>query len=171
MQSMRPQDLLPPVKASLIVFSFTAAALLNLLPWSGWLLWLRPDLIALVLVYWCIEQPRRVGFTTAFGLGLFMDVADGALLGQHALAYCLLTYCTMVLHRQLRVFTPAAQIIYVVSLLLLKDVVVIAIRLVAGADFPGYAYFTGSLIGAALWPVLCVLLRLPQQSRTDHSRG
>lgn len=172
MQSLRSHDLLPPVRTWVIVFSFAAAALLNLVPWTGWMLWLQPDLIALVLVYWCIEQPRRVGFTTAFALGVFMDVADGALLGQHALAYCLLAFGAIVMHRRIRVFTPTAQIVYVVPLLLLTDVVVIAIRLLAGADFPGYNYFIGSLIGGVLWPVLSALLKLPQQHpRSDRSRG
>lgn len=171
MQALRPHDMVPPATASLIVISLIAAALLNLLPWTGWMLWLRPDLAALVLLYWCIEQPRRVGFATAFVLGLFMDVADGALLGQHALAYCMLTYGAIVMHRRVRVFTGTAQIVYVIPLLLLKDVIVVMVRLVAGADFPGYYYFLGSLVGGALWPVLFALLNLPLEQRSDHTRG
>lgn len=171
MQALQSHDLLPPAKASLIVFSLVAAALLNLLPWTGWMLSLRPDLVALVLLYWCIEQPRRVGFSTAFVLGLFMDVADGALLGQHALAYCVLTYGAIVMHRRARVFTATAQIVYVIPLLLVNDVIVIVVRLVAGADFPGYNYFIGSLIGGVLWPVISAVLKLPQQPRSDHTHG
>ena len=39
----------------------------------------------------------------------------------------------------------------------------LVIRIVAGAAFPGWSYFAGSFIGAALWPVLSFLLLLPQQ--------
>lgn len=171
MQALGPHDLTLPVKPSLIVFSLISAALLNLLPWTGWALWLRPDLVALVLLYWCIEQPRRVGFATAFVLGVLMDVADGALLGQHALAYSMLAYGAIVMHRRVRIFMPAAQIVYVVPLLLINDVIVVAIRLVAGADFPGYKYFIGSLIGGALWPVVSALLKLPQRQKSDPNHG
>ena len=171
MQALGPHDLLLPVKPAFIAFTLTAAALLNLLPWTGWALWLRPDLVALVLLYWCVEQPLRVGFTTAFVLGILMDVADGALLGQHALAYSILAYGAIVMHRRVRIFTPTAQVFYVIPLLLVNDIIVIAVRLVAGADFPGYKYFFGSLMAGALWPIVSVLLKLPQRPKSDLNRG
>jgi len=89
---MPPQELLLPVKPGFIVFTLIAALLANLLPWSGWALWIVPDFVALMVLYWCIEEPRKIGFLTAWFLGLLMDVADGSLFGQHALAYTLLAY-------------------------------------------------------------------------------
>ena len=83
---MERQEILLPVRVGFIAVSLIAALLLNLLPWSGVALWLKPDFVALVVLYWCIEQPRRLGFVAAWLLGLFMDVADGTLFGQHALA-------------------------------------------------------------------------------------
>ena len=85
-RTMAPQEILLPVKPAFIVFTLLGALLLNLLPWSGSWLWVRPDFGALVLLYWCIAQPRRIGFTAACLLGLLMDIADGSLFGQHALA-------------------------------------------------------------------------------------
>ena len=167
MQVMTPDEILLPVKPSFIVFSLVAAALLNLLPWSGWALWFRPDFVALVLLFWCIEQPRRVGFMSAFVLGLLMDVGEGALLGQHALAYTLLAFAGIVLHRRVRMFTLTPQIVHVIPLLLLNDVIVLAVRSLAGADFPGYRYFIGSFVGGALWPLVSVLLKLPQRPKAD----
>jgi rod shape-determining protein MreD len=171
MQALGDHDLLMPVKPAFIVFSLIVAALANQLPWSAWTLWLRPDLVALVVLYWCIHEPRRVGFTTAFVFGLFMDVADGALLGQHALAYSLLAYGAIVMQRRVQIFPPALQVVYVIPLLLVSDLIVLAVRLVAGADFPGYKYFMGSLIGGALWPVVSGLLRLPQRRKSDLNHG
>jgi len=162
-----PQEILLPAKAWFIVMTLLAALLLNLLPWSGWWLWIRPDFVALTLLYWCIDQPRKIGFTIAFLLGLLMDVADGSLFGQHALAYSIVAYVGIVLHRRVQRFSITPQVLHVVPLLLLNDVIVLVIRLAAGGDFPGYRYFIGSLIGGALWPLISFLFKLPQHPRYD----
>ena len=167
MQALAPHEILLPVRPAFIAFTFVVAGLLNMLPWSGWAMWVRPDFVALVLLYWCIEQPRRVGFMSAFLLGLLMDVADGALFGQHALAYSLLAYAGIVLHRRVRMFTLTPQVVHVIPLLLLNDIIVLAVRGLAGADFPGYRYFIGSFVGGVLWPLISVLLKLPQRPKSD----
>jgi rod shape-determining protein MreD len=160
-------EILLPVKPAFIIATLLAAALLNMMPWSGWAAWLRPDLVALLVLYWVIEQPRRVGFTAAFTLGLLMDVAEGALLGQHALSYTILAYAGIALNRRVRRFSLTSQMVHVIPLLLVNDVIVLGVRLLAGADFPGYRYFLGSFVAGALWPLLSVLLKLPQRPRPD----
>jgi rod shape-determining protein MreD len=162
-----PHEILLPVKTGFIPLTLIVALLANLLPWSGMWLWVRPDFVALVLLYWCIEQPRRIGFVTAWLLGLFMDVADGSLFGQHALAYSILAYAGIVLHRRVLGFSGTPQIVHVVILLLMNDLIVLAIRLIAGADFPGYQYFLGSFVAGALWLPLGILLKLPQRPKPD----
>ena len=97
-----PQEILRPAKTGFIVFTLVMALLINLLPWAGWGLWVRPDFVALVLLYWCIDQPRKIGFSVAWVLGLLMDVADGSLFGQHALAYTIVAYAGIVLHRRVQ---------------------------------------------------------------------
>jgi rod shape-determining protein MreD len=167
---MAPQEILLPVRVGFIVFSLAAALLLNLLPWSGAAVWLKPDFVALIVLYWCIEQPRRIGFVAAWVLGLFMDVADGTLFGQHALSYSILAYAGIVLHRRVLRFSGTSQVLHVVTLLLMNDVIVLAIRAAAGADFPGWHYFAGSFVAGALWLPLGVLLKLPQRTRLDPDR-
>jgi rod shape-determining protein MreD len=162
--------MLLPVKPAFIVFSFIAAALLNMLPATSWPMWARPDFVALLVLYWCIEQPERVGFGSAFLLGLLMDVADGAFFGQHALAYSILAYAAILLHRRVRMFPATSQVIQIVPLLLLNDLIVLAIRMLAGADFPGYRYFLGSLVAGVFWPVISLLLKIPQRPKTDAGR-
>ena len=161
------QEILLPVRAGFIALSLIAALLLNLLPWSGVWLWFKPDFVALVVLYWCIEQPRKVGFVSAWMMGLFMDVADGTLFGQHALAYSILAYAGIVLHRRVRMFSGTPQVLHIVLLLLMNDLIVLCIRLVAGADFPGLQYFIGSFVAAALWLPLGALLKVPQRPRLD----
>jgi len=167
---MTPQELLLPVKPGFIVFTLVAALLANLLHWSGWMMWLAPDFVALIVLYWCIHEPRKMGFIAAWGLGLLMDIAEGSLFGQHALAYVILAYAGMALHRRVQRFPLVPQMLHVLPLLLFTDVVVLLVRAMAGADFPGYAYFLGSIAGAALWPVLTHLLKLPQRPRPDPDR-
>ena len=167
---MAPQEILLPVRVGFIAVTLIAALLLNLLPWSGVLLWLKPDFVALVVLYWCIEQPRKVGFVAAWLLGLFMDVADGTLFGQHALAYSILVYAGIVLHRRVRRFSGTPQVLHVVPLLLMNDLIVLAIRTAGGADFPGFHYFIGSFVAGALWLPLGGLLKLPQRPRLDPDR-
>ncbi|MGH8661053.1 MAG: rod shape-determining protein MreD [Burkholderiales bacterium] len=164
---MVPQEILLPVRAGFIALTLVAALMLNLLPWSGAWLWLKPDFVALVVLYWCIEQPRKVGFVSAWMMGLIMDVADGTLLGEHALAYSILAYAGIVLHRRVRMFSGTPQAVHVLLLLLMTDLVVLGIRLVAGADFPGLQYFIGSFVAAALWLPLDALLKLSLRPRSD----
>ncbi len=161
-------EILLPVKPAFIVFTLIVAALLNMMPWSGWIAWLRPDFVALLVLYWVIEQPLRVGFTAAFTLGLLMDVAEGALLGQHALSYSILAYGGIALNRRVRRFSLTSQVVHVIPLLLLNDLIVLGVRMLAGSDFPGYPYFLGSFVAGALWPVISVLLKLPQRPRADR---
>ena len=168
--SMTPQELLLPVRPGFILLTLVLALLANLLPWSGWTAWLAPDFVALLVLYWCIHEPRKFGFLTAWLLGLMMDIADGSLFGQHALAYVILAYAGTFLHRRVQRFSMAPQILHVIPLLLLTDLVVLLVRALAGADFPGLPYSLGSFVGAALWPLLTRLLKLPQRPRPDPDR-
>jgi rod shape-determining protein MreD len=167
---IEPQEILLPVRAGFIALTLIAALMLNLLPWAGAWLWIKPDFVALVVLYWCIEQPRKVGFVSAWLMGLFMDIADGTLLGQHALAYSILAYAGIVLHRRVRMFSGTPQVVHVLLLLMMNDVIVLAIRLAAGADFPGLQYFLGSIVAAALWLPLGALLKLPLRPRNDRDQ-
>ena len=165
-----PQRILLPVKVSFIVLTVMLALLFNLLPWrytAG-----VPDLTAAVLAFWCIHQPRRVGIGVAWTLGLLLDVGNGALLGQHALGYAVLAFLALAVHRRILWFPLWQQALHLLLLLLSTQLLTLVIRLAAGAGFPGWTYFAGSFICAALWPVLSFLLLLPQQraEMTDENR-
>src|SRR5690349_6315643 len=84
------KEILLPVKNSFIVSSLMAALLLNLLPLPPAALALYLDFVALVLAYWCISQPQRIGMSIAFILGLLIDMGNASTLGQHALAYSIM---------------------------------------------------------------------------------
>ena len=110
----RGSALLLPVNPVFIWFSLLLACLFNMLPWGRWAG--MPDLLAVTLVFWNVHQPRRVGVGAAFVFGLLMDVHQGALLGQHALAYTLLSFFAITVHRRLLWFTVPSQAVQIIPL-------------------------------------------------------
>lgn len=162
----QPKVLLRPVNPVFIWLSLAGALAANLLPWGSTPL--VPDFVAVALVFWNVQQPRRVGIGAAFVFGLMMDVHDGALFGEHALAYTLLSYGAITLHRRILWFPLPAQAVHVLPLLLLAQLASLLVRVWVGAAFPGWLYFAESLIGAALWPVFSWLLLAPQRRPIDR---
>ena len=132
----------------MITASFVVALVLEMLPWGGWLV---PDFVALVLVFWNVFQPRRVGIALAWLLGIVMDVHSGALLGQHALAYSVLSYGAIALHRRLLWYSIAGQALQLLPLFLLANLVVIVVYLFMTGVGPSWTYFVSPLLTALLW--------------------
>ncbi len=160
-------ELLKPASLKFILLTLVSGLVLNLLPWYGLVLSFRPDFVALVLLFWAIREPRKLGFAAAWIAGLMMDVGDGVILGQHAFAYILGVYAAIVLHRRIQRFTLWQQASHVLLLLLLMQLTMLIIRLFGGSVFPGYGYFLSCLTGAMLWPALSLLFLLPQHVRPD----
>ncbi len=163
---MRPgQQLLLPANPLFIWGSLVLALLANMLP-VGRTPWM-PDFLALVLVFWSVHQPLRVGIGVAFVFGLAMDVHQTALLGQHALAYTALCYCAIMIHRRLLWFTVPSQAVQVLPLFAAAHAIETAIRMVAGGSAPGLGALLAPLIEAVLWPVISVALLAPQRRAPD----
>ena len=161
-----PEYLLLPANRPFILFTIVAAFLFNLLPWGH--LAGVPDLLALVLVFWNIHQPRMVGIGIAFLAGLVMDVHDGALFGEHALAYTLLSYGAITIHRRVPWFPAGGQMLHVLALFLLMQCVVLLVRLAIGGSFPGWPWFAQSLSCTLLWPLANAVLLAPQRRALDR---
>jgi rod shape-determining protein MreD len=157
----RGNELLLPVNPLFIWLSLLGAFILNLMPWGRWAG--MPDFLAVALVFWSVHQPRRVGVGAAFVFGLFMDVHEGALLGQHALAYTLLSFFAITVHRRILWFSVASQTLQVISLFVAAHAVSLVVRLVAGGVFPGWALLLAPLLEALMWPLVTALLLAPQR--------
>ena len=162
-------QLLLPVNPFFIALSLLMALAFNLLP-LGRTPWL-PDLLALTLAFWAVHQPRRIGVGTAFLFGLLMDVHQGALLGQHALAYTLLAFLALALSRRLTWFTLGQQALQVLPLFVATHAVSLLVRMAAGHLFPGWSLFMAPLVEAALWPFVTLLLLAPQRRAPDPDQN
>ncbi len=158
-----PKDVLhEPPSARFIFISLIIAFLLYLLPTSGALLFLRVELPLLVVLYWSIHQPNRVGFAIAFVMGLLVDVSDGNILGQHAIAYTLAVFLALVLRLRILKFKLWQQALHILALLLVSQLLVALTHLFLPSTFPGWGYFVASFSGALLWPVITFSLEYPQ---------
>jgi len=145
------------------VLTLLVALLANTVPMSGMALTLKPDFLALVLLYWCIQEPRLIGVGVAWCLGLMMDVVDATVFGQHALAYAVLAYGAGYFRRRVLRFSLWQQAAQVAVLLLLSSGLVLLVRIAGGSPPPRWTYAVGSLTGALLWPLVTALLQWPQR--------
>ncbi len=151
-----------------IVATFVLSYLFNLAGTTIDVVWL-PDLIALTLIYWTVQYPRHIGMTIAFICGVLMDIHNGSVLGQQALAYIILSYSAFILHRRLPWFPPIGQALHILPLLLIAQCVVLMIRLWFDGLWPGFPWFLQSITGAALWPFVSFVLSLPRLRSRDVS--
>ena len=158
--------ILQPVRPWFVLVSLLVALIFNYLPTSAWP-WM-PDWVALVIVFWSIREPHRVGMGSGFILGLAMDVADASLMGQHALAYVLASYAASALSRRILWFPLAQQALHILPLLLIVQFVQYGVRAMPGVEFPGLSYFIGPFVGALLWWPLTFVLLLPQYQPLDR---
>lgn len=159
-------QLLLPANPLFIAFTLLAALAVMMLPLGRHPA--APDLLAVALAAWVVHQPRRVGVGVGFALGLVVDVHSGAVLGQQALAYTLLAFFAITIHRRLLWFSLPAQALQILPLFVLTHAIALVGRMAAGGMFPGWWLFAAPLIEAMLWPLAVWLLLAPQRRAPDR---
>lgn len=162
-------QLLMPVNPLFVWMTLFVAFALNVVPVGR--VAAMPDFLALVLVFWNVHQSRRIGVGVAFTFGLLMDVHSGAVLGQHALAYTLLSFFAITVHRRLLWFSVPSQALQILPLFLAAHAVAMLVRVVSGGMFPGWELLLAPVIEALLWPVVTVLLLAPQRRAPDPDQN
>jgi len=156
------RQLLLPANPRFIAFTLILGLLLNmLLGLTGWN-WL-PDVLAIVVVFWNVYQPRRVGVVLAFVLGLALDVHESALLGQNALSYVVLSSIALAVQRRLLWFPLREQALQIVPLFVLAALVEWVTRLVVQDAWPHWSQLLAPFMQAALWPLVGAFLLAPQR--------
>lgn len=143
-----------------IVLSFLVAYLLAIVPFPDWAMYYRPQWVMLVLIYWVMALPYRIGIGSAWMAGLFTDILEGSLLGIHALTFAVLAYITLSLHQRLRLFSSLQQSGIVLALVGLVMTGTYWIKVMTDQTAPGGMLFLlGALSSAFVWPWLFLLLR------------
>lgn len=142
-----------------IIVSFVIAIVLAMMPLPQWAEPFRPDWVGLVLIYWCMAAPERVGVGTGFVVGIVLDTLYGSILGLHALAKSLTAFIAIKTHLKLRMFPRWQQAVAIGVLLILNQLLVLWIRGMLGKAPASISYWTPSIVGMVVWPWLFVILR------------
>lgn len=144
----------------LVPATVAVALMLTMVPLPEAIEPLRPDWVALVVLYWAIAVPERFGLVFAWTAGLLLDVSTGTLLGQHALALVLVVAVALRLHQRLRLFPPAQQTLVIVALLFFKQVIVLWTSGVTNrAPEEAWMHMLAPLLALAFWPLVFIILR------------
>ena len=157
----------PRAAGWLLPVSVIVALLLGLLPLPDVLLPLRPYWLALVLAYWLIEAPDKVGLGVAFILGLLADLLFGNLLGEQALRLVILAFILQRFRARLRFFPLSQQALAIGGLLLNDRVVSAAVHMMLGEPRLPWSYWWAPVVGMLLWPPLFVLLDSLRMGKRD----
>jgi rod shape-determining protein MreD len=142
-----------------ILVTFILALVLAVLPLPNWLLWGRPEWLALVVIYWTIAVPERVGIFSSLILGLMLDVLEGAVLGQNALALSFTALLVLTLYQRLRVFNLWQQAAIVFVLVGINQLLCQWVQNLEGAGAQSLLFLLPAVSSALLWPVVLPLLR------------
>lgn len=142
-----------------ILMTLIVALVLTLLPMPGWTVWLRPAWVLMVLIYWAIVAPYQISVGAAWIMGLVVDLLNGTLLGEHALAYTLVIYLVSRMYIRLRMYPLLQQGFSVLSFVLLYQFIVYCIQGFIGQLPSSHLYWLSSMTSMLLWPWLFVLMR------------
>ena len=149
----------PVVPILAIWLSLLLALCLQVMPLAdGWQVY-RPEWLGLMLIYWCMRTPDRVGVFHGFVLGILMDLIEGTALGQHALIYSLLAFLCALVYPRFRAYSLVQQSALVLVLLGLVQLVAQWLRTIVGDFSIHLAFLIPSLISAFLWPWLSTMFR------------
>ncbi len=161
------EDIYIPPSNGYIAITLAIALILNFIPFHANFVIFRPDFVAIVIIYWNITHPHKMGMSIAFGMGLMMDVGNTGILGQHALAYCIVVYLTLILGRRLRIFNSMQQAPQVGFILLIMQIVTVLVAASGGSDPPEWPYYFATITGSLLWAPISLLLQAPLKQKSD----
>jgi rod shape-determining protein MreD len=137
-----------------VYFTLLAALLLQLLPFSGIWLQIKPDFLLLALLFWLLRAPSICNIGIAWTAGVLMDLISGDLFGQNALAYSLTAFLAVMYQRRLILFTVLQQSVYVFLLLFVNQLILLLLKSFSGSEYFGWTYFVPSFTGIMFWYAL-----------------
>lgn len=143
----------------IIYLTILAGFVLTLIPFPDWAQYYRPPWVTLILIYWCMALPERVGVGIGWLLGLSLDILTGSLLGQHALGLSIVAFLTLKLHLRVRVLPLRQQVFTILILLLVERLLTIWITWAVDYPTPDLMFWIKPIIGALLWPWIYIILR------------
>ena len=163
---LKDQRVLLPANPAFIALSLVVAFMISLVP-LGHLAWM-PQFWLVVMLFWCLHQPKYVGITALFLAGLVMDVNDTTLLGIHAVAYSIAGCLVMFGSRRILWFNAFKQMPIVFVVFFTASAIVWMLRLVSGGQWPGWDIMLAPVLETLLWPFVSLILLAPQRRVPDR---
>jgi rod shape-determining protein MreD len=151
--------------SSRIIVTILMAMCLRIVPWPSFLAEINPDWILLVLIYWAIAVPEHLGIFHAWAIGLLTDVLTGTVFGQYALAYSLVIYSCLMLHKRLRQFPLHQQCFFVFFCLLFTQILLFWLRNIQYSAQLHSSFWQPVFAGTFCWPLVYSTLRHVRLSR------
>ncbi|MET0067547.1 MAG: rod shape-determining protein MreD [Candidatus Thiodiazotropha sp.] len=146
-------------RSTLVYLTLLAGFILTIMPLPDWAETYRPQWVALILIYWCMNLPERIGVGVGWSTGLLLDVLTGTLLGQHALGFAVIAYLMLRLHLRVRVMPLHQQAFTIFILLLVERLLTLWSTGAANYPTPSLWYWVTPFVGTLLWPWVYVILR------------
>lgn len=143
----------------IIPLTFLVALMLTAVPMPEAAAWLRPEWVAMTVIYWAMALPTRIGVGIGWGMGLALDVLKGAVLGQHALGLAVVAYLAIKLHQRIRVFPLWQQAISIGAIIAIYMLLVLWVYGITGHEAASLAYWGPLVTSILLWPWVFLLLR------------
>jgi len=141
-----------------LLLSAVVALILTVLPLPRWLDVVRPAFLVLSVIYWSVNAPRAGGLAIGFFAGLMLDVFQGPVLGEHALALSLITYIAVREHQRIRSKPAIQQAMIVFAALVVYEVVLFMIDGWTGHPVTSPVRWVHTLSGALIWPPAAAIL-------------
>lgn len=136
------------------ILSALGALILEIVPLPLWAMYLRPEFLLVVMIYWALGMPYRIGLGTVWLFGLVADLLHNNLLGERALLITLIVFLVIKLHARIQLFPLGQQMLIVFLWVLLFQSIQFLIFYILGHSLPGYSYWLASLTSALCWPLL-----------------
>ena len=152
-----------------VIVTLLVGLMLTMMPLPGVVENARPDWLALLVIFWAMQLPRTWSIGSAWMIGIMLDVASGTVLGQHALALCVIAYITVRFHLLMRVFPLSQLTVTIFAMLALYQFLLFWVNGVAGINAPAASYWAPVISSTLLWPFLYTFLsglRYRSRSRT-----
>ncbi len=139
--------------------TFVVGFILSALPLPETIIDWRPCWLAMLLIYWCMALPERVGILSAWLLGLLFDVQQSFILGQHALGFIFLAYVIIKNHKRMRVYPLLQQSLVVCLYLLIFQAIMLLVMLLSGTITYTWLYWVPAFTSMLIWPWLFIFMR------------
>jgi len=141
-----------------ILLTFAVAYILALMPLYDGLRSFRPEWVSLVLIYWCMTIPHRVGVFSGWMAGIILDVVYGALIGQYALALAIIAFLSYKLQNRLHLYPILQQSLIIMLLIALSQMIILWIKGLTGTAPHTVSYWLPSISSTIIWPLVYAIL-------------